>query len=101
METQTESPDIGSRVKVATGSYRWRSTVVSLLAFCLGIAVTCGLVLWLAGPSYDSTETVARAWNRTISKLDIEPLFPPQEDTYVGDVFVIVANGEGPDDPDI
>jgi hypothetical protein len=101
LDTQAEPPDTGKSFKAAPASRRWRTIVEPLLTFCLGIVVALGVVLWLAGPSPsqpgDGTETVARAWNRTINELDIEPLFPPQEDIYVGDVFVVVTDGEPTD----
>jgi hypothetical protein len=93
-DTQAEPPDIGGRGKAVPGSHRWLVAAVSLLS----AVVTGSVVWWVAGPSPpqpgDGTETVAAAWNRTISALDIEPIFPPEEDVYVGDVFVVVTHGE-------
>lgn len=101
MDTQAEPADIKVGAKAAPASHRWRGTVIPFLTSFLGIVVTFGVVWWLAGSSPsqlgDGTETVARAWNRTINELDIEPLFPPEEDVYVGDVFVVVTDGEPTD----
>lgn len=75
----------------------WRAVVASLATFCIGALVAVALVWWLvpSPPSQDGgTDTIAAAWNRTITQLDIEPLFPPEEDVYVGDVFVVVVGGD-------
>lgn len=74
-----------------------RTILVSILTFAVGVLGALALVWWLvpAPPPFDNnTETIAAAWNRTISQLDIEPLFPPEEDVYVGDVFVVVTAGD-------
>jgi hypothetical protein len=36
-------------------------------------------------------KTVAQQWNEAISRLGIEPIYPPQEDIAVGDVFVLIT----------
>ncbi|MCK1654670.1 hypothetical protein IVA88_24955 [Bradyrhizobium sp. 149] len=36
-------------------------------------------------------KTVAQQWNEAISRLGIEPIYPPQEDVAVGDVFVLIT----------
>ncbi|MBB5052785.1 hypothetical protein HNQ36_002759 [Afipia massiliensis] len=36
-------------------------------------------------------KSVAQQWNEAISRLGIEPVYPPQEDISVGDVFVILT----------
>jgi hypothetical protein len=43
----------------------------------------------------DAIDDVGSSWNRSISKLGIFPLFPPQEDFYVGDVWATVVSSEG------
>lgn len=35
--------------------------------------------------------SVVSEWNQAIGKLGIEPVFPPEEDTYVGDVFAVIT----------
>jgi len=43
------------------------------------------------GTSDSIGENAALAWNTTIKRLDIQPLYPPQEDLYVGDVYLTVS----------
>jgi hypothetical protein len=45
--------------------------------------------------SGDAIDDVGSSWNTSISKLGISPLFPPQEDFYVGDVWATVVSSEG------
>ena len=39
-------------------------------------------------------EDVAAAWNTSIGRLGIQPLYPPTEDFGVGDVLAVVADSE-------
>jgi hypothetical protein len=39
-------------------------------------------------------EDVATAWNDSIAKLGILPVYPPAEDLYVGDVWAVIAHSE-------
>jgi hypothetical protein len=59
-----------------------------------------GVVRWLSSPTTaqgDFTEdlSVEAQWNITISRLGIEPVYPPQEDIAVGDVYAVVVGGKG------
>src|SRR4051794_21742581 len=66
------------------------------------IAVTCAAVALLVAGFVAFTwvapvvpeKSVAQQWNEAISRLGIEPVYPPQEDIAVGDVFVILTNDE-------
>ena len=40
----------------------------------------------------DQLDDVPTAWNKTISRLGIMPMYPPQEDFYVGDVWAVIVN---------
>lgn len=40
------------------------------------------------------TSSIARAWNRTIGQLGIEPVFPPEEDVHVGDIYAVITRGD-------
>lgn len=42
-------------------------------------------------PPAATAEDMAGAWNDSIRKLGIEPLFPPQEDFAVGDIWAVIA----------
>ncbi|MDX3965528.1 MAG: hypothetical protein QHD01_02875 [Bradyrhizobium sp.] len=37
-------------------------------------------------------KSVAQQWNEAIARLGIEPVYPPQEDIAVGDVFVLITD---------
>jgi hypothetical protein len=37
---------------------------------------------------------VAAAWNEAVSLLNIEPIYPPQEDVYVGDIYAVVTRAD-------
>jgi hypothetical protein len=51
-------------------------------------------VVWGDHRSESESEDVATRWNKSIGQLGIEPVFPPDEDFYVGDVLAIVAIGD-------
>jgi len=66
----------------------------------LGIAIVMG-VRWLSRPNPDYEElresSLEVEWNNTISKLGIEPTYPPEEDLAVGDIFAVVLKDDEPD----
>lgn len=37
-------------------------------------------------------KSVAQQWNEAIARLGIEPIYPPQEDVAVGDIFVLITD---------
>jgi hypothetical protein len=43
-------------------------------------------------PVEDASDNVGQAWGRAISRLGIDPIYPPQEDLFVGDVYLSVRN---------
>src|SRR5712691_7504832 len=57
------------------------------------LVVVVGIVLgvrWLAmrapaGAEHDEDLSLEAQWNKTIARLGIEPVFPPEEDLAVGD----------------
>jgi hypothetical protein len=40
------------------------------------------------------SEDIASSWNASISRLGISPIFPPQEDFYVGDIWAVIVDSE-------
>lgn len=73
-----------------------RSTPLRLLGKAVGVlVVVVGAVLfvhwWTSSASPLTSQSVARQWNQTIRQLGIEPVYPPQEDISVGDIFLIVT----------
>lgn len=45
-------------------------------------------------PSDKKSFDVQKEWNKAISALGIEPIYPPEEDIYVGDILAIVTHDE-------
>jgi hypothetical protein len=62
-----------------------------------GVVIAIVSVLFLLEKATDvpnlptDTDAVAREWNSTIGRLGIEPVYPPQEDVTVGDIFLVVT----------
>lgn len=54
------------------------------------VAVTFFALRWAFGP-VEPQKSVAAQWNEAIRRLGIEPVYPPQEDLAVGDLFALVT----------
>ncbi|MXP65985.1 hypothetical protein E0493_21800 [Roseomonas sp. M0104] len=50
------------------------------------------LIRPFAAPATVTAEDVAQAWNESISRLGILPVFPPEEDLHVGDLWAVIAS---------
>lgn len=55
------------------------------------LAVTAASLIWVFKPS-EAPRSVAAQWNEAIGRLGIEPVYPPQEDLAVGDIFAMVTS---------
>jgi hypothetical protein len=70
-----------------------------LLRAGIGILAVTGILYVvgiLGGPSKKvevENDTVATDWNEAVKKLNIEPIYPPQEDVYVGDIYATISGG--------
>ncbi|MEB2843065.1 hypothetical protein GAO09_27005 [Rhizobiales bacterium RZME27] len=62
------------------------------VTFLASVVVILGL---LGLPSKIREENIAIVWNDAIARLQIEPIYPPQEDLYVGDVFLTLQQSAG------
>jgi hypothetical protein len=63
----------------------------------LAVAGLLYVVGVLGGPSRKAAieaDTVAADWNEAVHKLNIEPIYPPQEDVYVGDIYATISGGD-------
>ncbi|XSC43471.1 hypothetical protein ACF1BQ_036820 [Bradyrhizobium sp. RDT10] len=65
------------------------------------VAILVALFIWFEvkpfqGLGDPSPEDISRAWNRSIGRLGIIPLYPPAEDFHVGDVWAVVVDGVEP-----
>ena len=38
--------------------------------------------------------SVATAWNNSVRRLGLNPIYPPQEDLYVGDILAVVKSSD-------
>ena len=66
-----------------------RGIIASVAVFAIA---SIALVAWL-GPEPSSTQVI-EDWNSTISKLGIDPVFPPEEDVAVGDIYAVLNDSE-------
>jgi hypothetical protein len=80
---------VGPTVSAAFESLRkwsWLGALAAALFFVV-------IVMQLLAPRADAdAEDVASAWNQSIARLGILPLYPPGEDFYVGDVWAVIAD---------
>lgn len=56
------------------------------------LAIVLIPIVWTASPP---DKGVVAEWNESISRLGIEPVFPPEEDVYVGDVLAVIIPETG------
>ena len=68
---------------------RGQLALVSIVLFLAGSII--GIVWTFQADPVPIEASVADQWNQSISKLGIEPIYPPQEDISVGDVFLVVT----------
>lgn len=81
-----------------TSNRRWILSALGVVLVSLG-----AFALWEFGwRSTPDGRGVVTQWNDTIANLGIEPVFPPEEDIYVGDLFAVISAdkrpGKGPRD---
>lgn len=68
---------------------------LAVLAVAAVVLAVVFVNAWTELPQETTGETVASEWNATISRLGLEPVYPPQEDVVVGDIFLIVSADAG------
>jgi hypothetical protein len=69
-------------------------SAVTLVTWVLPAAIVAGFFVVVIRPWEDPVplqEDVASLWSESVSRLGIEPLFPPQEDFHVGDVYAVIS----------
>lgn len=79
-------------LRFSLSSIPWRKIGQISTAAVLLIVASSFLLVWL-GPE-PSTTNVIEEWNATISKLGIDPVFPPEEDVAVGDIYAVLDDSE-------
>jgi hypothetical protein len=65
-----------------------------IAAGALVIAFVLAVVRPFASTPEPNAEDIATTWNQSIARLGILPVFPPEEDLHVGDVWAVVADTE-------
>lgn len=60
--------------------------ITIILLFGIFVLAVIFLVRPFEAPTENDSDNVAIAWNRTMSRLGMESVYPPQEDVFVGDV---------------
>lgn len=81
---------------VAAMTINWRVIAVG------GAAVVVGGLLYLFVTAYSQpstpvalgADTVSSDWNEAVRRLNIEPIYPPQEDIHVGDIYAAVTRAD-------
>ncbi|WP_146618867.1 hypothetical protein [Rhodoplanes elegans] len=84
----------GQRIKGFLQSLLQFKAAAFALASIAGFLLMIIFVLWwVNGASNPSNEeSVAKQWNSAIAKLGLDPIYPPQEDIAVGDIFLILTD---------
>jgi hypothetical protein len=68
----------------------WSGCIVCVVvAFILAVVRPFG-----SGPQDLTAQDLAKSWNDSISRLGILPVYPPEEDFHVGDVWAVVAESD-------
>lgn len=71
----------------------WRGIWGIVAAVAIFVVASVIATLWL-GPDSNDTQVIEQ-WNATISKLGIDPVFPPEEDVAVGDIYAVLDDRQG------
>ncbi|NKL40053.1 hypothetical protein GFL57_03325 [Rhizobium leguminosarum bv. viciae] len=82
------------QLPVSTGSKSsklWLGRIPKVLAGVAALAMVlfAGMSIVRTGAAVD--DSVPKSWNTAIERLGITPLYPPQEDVFVGDVLLSVT----------
>lgn len=87
-------PPIEPQVPVSTAaksSKLWLTWIPKVLAGVAALAVVLfvGMSIVRTGAAVD--DSIPKSWNTAIERLGFTPLYPPQEDIFVGDVLLAVT----------
>jgi len=69
---------------------------IGLLALLAIIGVGDVIRFFLSSPPkvLDEHQSVAVDWNNSVRRLGLNPIYPPQEDLYVGDIFAVIKTSD-------
>jgi hypothetical protein len=72
---------------------RWlRWSAAGLGAVLVFVATAVGIARFTKAPAIPSdTNSIIDEWRATMQRIGLDPVYPPQEDVFVGDVYVVVT----------
>jgi hypothetical protein len=74
---------------------RWAAAIAIVILAVVGVF---NLVRFFVSPPNTMLDgearTVATDWTTSVGRLQIEPVYPPQEDIYVGDIFAVITHSD-------
>jgi hypothetical protein len=76
----------------------WGRRAVVITIVILAVVGLVNLVRFFVSPPNTildgEARTVAANWTTSVGRLQIEPVYPPQEDIYVGDIFAVITRSD-------
>ena len=75
------------KIRACLNSYGYVGAIAAAIAL---VFILVAIQPWKALPP-PTEDAMVSAWNQSVRKLGIRPLFPPQEDFNVGDILAVVA----------
>ncbi|MDH7800931.1 hypothetical protein [Rhizobium sp. AN70] len=76
-----------------TGFWTWlRPHAARLSLLTAGAVIGSAGLFFLMGETDVTNDYLPKRWNESIQRLGIEPVYPPQEDIYVGDIIAEIVD---------
>ncbi|WP_349958120.1 hypothetical protein [Rhizobium sp. ZPR3] len=92
---QAQSPQANNETKSRRFSMPSGRTLLTWLPLAVLVVWTVFFIKPWKSPAESNADDVALAWNTTMRRLDIDPVYPPQEDLSVGDIYLILDAAHG------
>lgn len=97
-------PPVQPGVGAAKDGERWSKVwpmLRTVLLIAIPAAASAALMLFVVKPAQAPPREagVAAAWNDSISQLGVWPIYPPEEDVYVGDLWAVLLVDESEQKP--
>ena len=89
----TRLPLVGAATKGLRAGLKWWPAARPLLWVGVSAVATAVFAMILMNPPAPDGG-VAAAWNESISKLGVWPIYPPEEDFYVGDLWAVLITSD-------
>jgi hypothetical protein len=74
-------------------AYRAAAAVLIILAV-VGLGNLIRFFISSPPKQLDGQNSVATEWNTSVQRLSINPVYPPQEDLHVGDIFAVIKQSD-------